>query len=666
MLNEARRTFASDIAAVMPDDWTKLLPEYDYSFSLEHVPDAVAWLVVISLAIYLCRLVLVHRPRLCAFSAFVWLSWLSWDVGFVHGVEALVMAKTRGADALVVTGKFTQVLVELVRAWTHFFMPFMNDLARWAAHAWSLLTLKQRLSVLCFIAAVWGVVRTVQELWKHQRLVKKVLFHASFLIFGPAIWHLCGIIDQGWYSAVVAHAVTTMPTILSMAALSWVPLEPEVKPRSGRSDASRDRAPTADTIPTTNKQMLQLWLSYWTCWPVLSLLKVLIERVPRLVGSAGVAHAAQLQSELQRAMITFVIWIMLWQGSRLLNLLLRACFFNTGIWENIAWFFGARGVEALVATKGGVVGAIISLSPMRMTRIIGHISSRLWLVGLFFFLTVSVVCLLLWVFYSAVSIVSQALTLLLWVFAALDSADALTHQAEGFYYRKLAFWVLAMLWDVVVILPYAGAVLSIFTPIAFALFFVAGEFLLKRIVLPVMIRSKDPVGLIMRVVGKTVFSKARNVSSITDDDGHEEPPATAKTPANVPPMMLRLLAGSSSPKADAVKDVTSKNGKSPRRSPRSPRRLKRDSGASQQVEEEEVGAGELPEVPAESSPKANTMGTKALSSDRLVQAEAPVSEGVDGSTEDASPMRRTTSGPRPEDSPSRKSAKTGTKGKKGK
>lgn len=678
-LNDIRRTFASDIAAVMPDDWTRLLPEdWTYSFSLDHVPDAVAWLVVIALAIYLFRLVLVHRPRLCAFSAFVWLSWLSWDVGCVHGVEALVMMKARGLVAMGVTAEFTKVLVELVRAWTHFFLPFMNDLASGAAHAWSLLTLRQRLGVLCFIAAVYGIGVTIQLFWRHQRLVKKTLFHASFLIFGPAIWHLCALIDHDWYSTIVTHAVTTMPAVMSMVMLSWVPQEPETKPRSGAAAAIRARGDSADTIPTTNQQMLRLWLSYWTCWPVLSLLKVLIERVPRLVGSAGVAHAAQLQSELQRAMITFVVWIMLWQGSRLLNLLLRACFFNTGIWENIAWFFGARGVEALIATKGGVVGALVSFSPIRMTRIIGKISSRLWLVGIFFFLAVSVVCLLLWVFYSAVSIVSQALTMLLWIFAALDSADALTQHAEGFYYRKLAFWVLAMLWELVVTLPYAGAVLNIFTPIAFALFFVAGEFLLKRIVLPVFVRARGPLKLIFRMAGRAVFSQNRGVGAVTDEDAEQEDLATpVATPRTVPPMMLRLLAGSPSPKVEAAKDLPTSSGKrSPRRSNKLDIQVPQQAKEQEEGEEEEHASAEadetprrsdstprLPEVPA--MPTADrvgpTMGTKAPSSDRLSTASA---EGADGAADDASPVRKTSS-LRPDGSSTpRKSLKTGTKGKK--
>merc|ERR1719265_191366 len=92
----------------------------------------------------------------------------------------------------------------------------------------------------------------------------------------------------------------------------------------------------------------------------------------------------------------------------------------------------------------------------------------------------------IWLFYKAVRWATFVLTVLLWLFAAADTADTLTGYVEDFYCRKLAFWVLAMFWEWLTVVPAFGLVLQLFTPLAFALWLVAGEPVLRKVLLPLL------------------------------------------------------------------------------------------------------------------------------------------------------------------------------------
>merc|ERR1711879_341972 len=99
------------------------------------------------------------------------------------------------------------------------------------------------------------------------KLLLVLIFHASFLLGGPAIWIASGFIPVEWLSSWVFHLITTLPTIASFLTLVYAP-GPDATPtrrRSGSNDraARRSRIPA---LPTDNLQFHRLWLSYWSCW----------------------------------------------------------------------------------------------------------------------------------------------------------------------------------------------------------------------------------------------------------------------------------------------------------------------------------------------------------------------------------------------------------------
>lgn len=458
---------------------------------LERIPDLAAWLVCAALALWLIRFVVFWRPRSCVLGIGAWLSWLTWQAAFVNGYRALELAYERGLRAVEATDLFSQHLLALVKAWIHFFLPFMSDVWWSAVSLYRKMTLRQRL-ILCAISLVtYALLEAARLFRRHSRFVMHLFFHASFLVGGPLLWYGCGRLPPEWLPWCLAHTITTIPTLFSLVTISCAPpqpVDPELSPRSPTS--ARSRVPA---FPTTNTELHRLWLSYWACWPALAVFEAGVSGVvPRLTFQN--TSTVWLQAELQRALLTFCVWLQFWQGSRLLQYTMQALLFNTSILEYILGFFGARGMQALSLLRGGMSASGVSpMGTFRVVRWLTMLSKRLWILCLAAVFIAAVVFALVRVFYKAFAVVSSVATLMLWLCAASDSADTLTRYAEEIYSKKLCFWVLAMLWEAITTLPYVGVLLRLFTPFAFSVWLLAGEMVMRRLCLPVL-------GLLRRVV----------------------------------------------------------------------------------------------------------------------------------------------------------------------
>merc|ERR1719473_2690577 len=84
-----------------------------------------------------------------------------------------------------------------------------------------------------------------------------------------------------------------------------------------------------------------------------------------------------------------------------------------------------------------------------------------------------------WTFYHALRLVCDVLTLLTVCFAAIDSAGLVFKGSKDFYIKRLSFWVLLQIWKTFSQVPILGSCLTLATPIAFSLFFLAGDHLLR-------------------------------------------------------------------------------------------------------------------------------------------------------------------------------------------
>jgi len=484
-------------------DWSYCV-ETLWRVPLELVPDLAAWVVCIASALWVLRLIVIRHPRTCLTVAAAWLGWLGWQVCFVNGYSALEATRARLVVAQGVTDRFAHDLLALVKAWVDFALPFLSDLLTWAVIIWRQLTVRQRLVVSGATLSAYAVLESVRVFRKHELFVKKVIFHASFLVGGPLVWYLCGMLPTDWLPWCVSHAITTVPTFLSLMVLS----------QSVQSDGT----------PSPALGMQRLWLSYWACWPALALLEAAVA----MAAVQNIPHA-----DIQRGLLTFVIWLQYWQGSWLLNLSLRSILSHASFLENMASLFGGkRGLRILSLARGGL--NVTSAASLGGTRLVARMMRRLWLFTVLALFSILICVAMVYLFYRIVSMVSSLATALLWCFAAADSSDTLSRRAEDFYSRKLAFWVLAMLWELVTQLPYIGVVFRLFTPFVFSVWLVAGDTVLKYLVLPIFGLVMEPIATAASAVfsvGETSVSpsnmslrniKAGNMDPLTDEATSED------------------------------------------------------------------------------------------------------------------------------------------------
>jgi hypothetical protein len=492
-------------------DWFNHFAEsvWHASDSLELIPDLVAWLFCGYVALRLGKFVIFWRPRTCLTASLAWLGWLLWQAVCVSGIEAVYSAKHKGLAAYEATELFVAKLLALVKAWTDFFLPFMSDVCRWAFKVWKKLTVKQRLLVGIAALGCYAVLEVLRMFRRHGNLIARLFFHASFLAGGPLLWYSCGLLSSDIIPRVSCHAITTFPAVMSLLTIACAPdptRSASDTPRASREDLpgrtkNQSRIPA---LPGNSTEMHRLWLSYWACWPALALLEAAVGMVPKLMPETG-RNSQQLQTELHRSLITFVVWLQFWQGSRLLQRTVQNLLFNTSLLEHLARFSGARGLQFLKVMRGGLAAGAVPANSWRLWRLFRFIQTRLWLVGVATVTVLLSVLVLVKLFYHAVAQISRAATMMLWLAAATDSADTLTTRAEDLYTKKLSFWVMAMLWEALTKAPYFGLVLRLVTPISFALWLLCGDVVLRRLVLPFLQTFINP----LRSVGACLLSACR-------------------------------------------------------------------------------------------------------------------------------------------------------------
>mmetsp|Transcript_59618 Transcript_59618/g.141859 ORF Transcript_59618/g.141859 Transcript_59618/m.141859 type:complete len:683 (+) Transcript_59618:166-2214(+) len=451
----------------------------------ELIPDLGAWTICALGTVAIFRYVVIRRPRSSALVASVWIGWLLWQVLLVEGQLALDKTRSRGLKALFVTDEFAGVSVRMIRAWIHFFLPFMIDMVIWCSAMWSKMSGKHKMVVVATSAAGYAALLIVQVFRNYGSKLLKVLAHGSILVAGPFLWQGCLQIPHDWLSWCIDVLLKLVPTVLSLLALSCGDYSRSSQQRGVERGSWFSRSATPPNSPQGPKTALfrRLCLSYWACWPLLALLQAALPVVPQWLPNLKPAERQRAEVEMHRAMIALLIWLEVWQGSLFFNQLLRGLLAHSGVLERLAGFLGARGLNVLAAVRMGTWNMASLGGSMRIMK---FILQKLWLIGLAVAGIGAVTFLATWLCFRVVSWLGQAISIAVWLFAAVDAADTIHHKSEEFYSKKLAFWVMAMLWEATTSVQYVGAVLRLGTPLILALSMVAGDVVLGRLVLPLL------------------------------------------------------------------------------------------------------------------------------------------------------------------------------------
>ena len=499
----------------------------------EDWPEALAWIMVASGPVYLLRLV-IRRPRICLAVVSLWSSWLGVQV-LSHGVAVLEKTQMRGLTAMKATREVVQKSVVAVEAWIVVFLPFVADMWRKGRALWHVLSFRTKVVLVAGPVGLYlfclAVKRLLDAFHRNRAAMKRtlwaVLFHGSFLLACPVLWYVSGCISPKWQHLCLKHFLTTVPTLGSLFALGWRPApqiaellaleapnqhlaltenQASVATRSAGSRRASER-PTRREEPMefqASASTQRFWLSYWATWPVLVVAE---QGLPYLLELLDVPEVEMAQANLRRTLLIFVIWLQLWQGSRLqLSLLRHVAGKLPSTWPSLGdlpffeWMQFLRG--GLSGTPSLNVFSLLQSMLRQRWRLLASGVAGVILLGL-----------LVTAFYRAVSFANRLLVMLLWVFAACDSADTLAHGHESMLPRKLSFWAVAMLWTWLSQVPVLGAILRLFTPIVFALLMAAGETILKRAVQPMLDLAMKPLLRVLLYLLRRMSRAARVVCS---------------------------------------------------------------------------------------------------------------------------------------------------------
>jgi len=307
---------------------------------------------------------------------------------------------------------------------------------------------------------------------------------------GPLAWWSTSLLPQEIAAAIVWLGVYVVPTCMSARSLLDV-RRIRISTKSGSDD---DSSPSQLSLSVTIRAFmagappeaplkpfsegltdrLRFWVSYWSCWPVLHFVYLLLAKVDD--GSKATAYGL---------LLAVVLWMQLWRGSRVAPLLCNVA--ATGI-KGLSTRAGvlARpgGHLAKRVAAGVAAGAMQAVSAGGPETVGAAFHGNRWLlVGVAAAIAFACASILLRVIALAQAFVSLAILLV----AAGDSARcAATGHAEELPAR-LAFWVIAVIWLSLRHMPFVGALpwcswLHAWTPLVLLVAIVAGESLLNALV----------------------------------------------------------------------------------------------------------------------------------------------------------------------------------------
>lgn len=415
----------------------------------------------------------LRRPRVCLALVGTWSSLFCIDLLIGRGPAACVKNIVhQSKEASQASRELAHCTVRFVAAWLSVLMPVVADVAAVLATTWQRLAPRQRLFVCSSVVVIYAMISAFRAICKHSAAISKIVFQASFLIAGPMLWFLSGHLSPLGLQWTLSIVLSGLPTLMSFHAAC-------------RGLAKQDTSIAwsfgiLDIQFLTQEEWCELWIAFWALWPVLMMLRFATQRLPHALPDYQ-SNQILLPNELDRALIVFTLWIQFWQGGILLNHTIRFTLGGNGAMFSAPRALLKRWVPSLPSMPG--INTAIQLKNVAFRK--QSFGSTLQMAIL---LVVASILVVTWAFYHTLRLACEVLVLITVCVAAVDSANIVSQGSKDFYIKRVSFWVLLQVWRTFCQVPLLGSGLSLATPFAFSLFFVAGDHILAWLLIPLAAR----------------------------------------------------------------------------------------------------------------------------------------------------------------------------------
>eukprot|EP00035_Acanthoeca_spectabilis_P025862 m.460188 g.460188 ORF g.460188 m.460188 type:complete len:497 (+) comp21962_c0_seq1:208-1698(+) len=392
--------------------------------------------------------------------ATAWVLWLGHALLFREGTT-MDDVVARGVAVRLAAKSLVLALEKFMVASTNLVLPFWSDLAVVAYATWTVLDNRTKGWVVLVVAVGYSLVaayrKAVKLKDKHGGTVKALLFQASFLIAAPALWFgSLYLLPGSLLPLVVSGLLSVAPAAYSCVAFA-----------SSGAGTVRGLFHMGKRPQSQVELEMGRCLSYWSCWPT-------VKFVADLVASTSYGEV----SEVQRGLLVLLVWLQVWDGSKHIPDLVWRMAVDVGlpIWKmsttNLPQW--VQNPTAFLWENFGTVSRVYNyVKENKAMAVAAGIGAAL------------LVSRILGVF-------SSLFTMLIWWGASLKTTKKVHkyahhrpphHDSTDEYRPMLAFWLLGILYDCVLLLPIPlfATLLSLWEPVFLAVSLSMGDTVLDTL-----------------------------------------------------------------------------------------------------------------------------------------------------------------------------------------
>lgn len=240
-------------------------------------PEDFVTFIVVTIAIIRIIQLVRASPRVSSIFAGCWVVWLitaGFDDRYLIPRFKAVISTTRVAVQSSATASL---------AWLELVLPFASDVLRLSVNLYEILPWQGKVAVVILSASLYGIFAAVTKVREKGDIIVYALYQFSYIVVAPALYYGFKRLPQTWIPSIISSIIYVLPVILSLYHFHGAKTDPRSK----------------------HKVYTEMWLSYFSLYPLIVILKDVIEK------TSLDTHSFHL------TLVPVIIWAQFWSGSRI-------------------------------------------------------------------------------------------------------------------------------------------------------------------------------------------------------------------------------------------------------------------------------------------------------------------------------------------------------------